>query len=295
MRFGLHALPTRAAVCIASGDMKDHGALEPALAMSIDGASGALDVFDLTRRANAQRVQVREAMRTVVVCGVVRDGKKGVVSGAQILASPGDGESRTDSTGSFLLIIHTDASSVILTARTLGHTPGFRTVVVAGGTSIRWSPASAPRRAVALGACGDGEGVPAQLSSWRYDELMARRAAGWGFFMSGQRNIELEFHRRRAHASTRPAREDEVQQHHRVGADFPMHPERISERFIAPDALIGVWVNGIECTVSQPAKAVPGDLLVAEVIALEVYNEASEIPAEFIGTNYCGVVSVWTK
>jgi hypothetical protein len=69
MRFGLHALPTHAAVCIASGDMKDHGALEPALAMSTDGASGAPDVFDLTRRANAQRVQVREAMRTVVVAG----------------------------------------------------------------------------------------------------------------------------------------------------------------------------------------------------------------------------------
>ena len=70
---------------------------------------------------------------------------------------------------------------------------------------------------------------------------------------------------------------------------------KIAAKFIAPDAKIGVWVNGIERTLSQDAESVLGDLLVAEVIAMEVYNGASQIPAEFTGTNYCGVVSVWTR
>lgn len=69
----------------------------------------------------------------------------------------------------------------------------------------------------------------------------------------------------------------------------------ISDKFIAPGDRIGVWVNGVEQTVTRPAESVLGDLLVAEVIALEVYNGASMIPAEFTSANYCGVVSAWTK
>jgi hypothetical protein len=54
-------------------------------------------------------------------------------------------------------------------------------------------------------------------------------------------------------------------------------------------------VNGFERTLTQGAEVVLGDLLVADVIAMEVYNGATDIPAEYTGTNYCGVVSVWTK
>jgi hypothetical protein len=140
-----------------------------------------------------------------------------------------------------------------------------------------------------------GKGVPAQLSSWRYDELMARRAAGRGFFMVDN---EISSSNSIGDALARaPGLRVKMKYSNTIQSVQISRctPSRISERFIAPDALIGVWVNGVERTVSLPADAVPGDLLVAEVIALAVYNGASEIPAEFIGTNYCGVVSVWTK
>jgi len=51
----------------------------------------------------------------------------------------------------------------------------------------------------------------------------------------------------------------------------------------------------VEQTITRPAESVLGDLLVAEVIAQEVYNGANTVPAEFTSVNYCGVASVWTK
>lgn len=274
-------------------DMNDHRALAPILAMSTDGASGALDVFDLIRPASAPGSPVRAATRAVVVRGVVRDDKDGVVSGVQILASPGEGDTRTDSSGSFALVVHTDASAVILTARALGHTPVFRTVVVAGDTTLRWEPRL---RAVQLLSARvvTGKGVPAQLSAWRYDELMKRRASGRGFFMVGN---EISSSSSIGDALSRaPGVHVKMKYSNTIQGITMSHcTQQVIPGFIAPEALIGVWVNGIERTVAQAAESVLGDLLVAEVIAMEVYNGASAIPAEFTAANYCGVVAVWTK
>ena len=275
-------------------DMNDHRALAPILAMSTDGASGALDVFDLIRPASAPGSPVRAATRAVVVRGVVRDDKDGVVSGVQILASPGEGDTRTDSSGSFALVVHTDASAVILTARALGHTPAFRTVVVAGDTTLRWEPRL---RAVQLLSARvvTEKGVPAQLSAWRYDKMMARRASGRGFFMVGN---EISSSNSIGDALARAPGLSVKMKYSNTILSLSMSrctQRKIASKFIAPDAKIGVWVNGIERTLSQDAESVLGDLLVAEMIAMEVYNGASQIPAEFTGTNYCGVVSVWTR
>lgn len=275
--------------------MNDDRTLAPALAMSTDAGGATVDVFDLTRLASSPGAPAREAVgRTLTVGGVVRDDKDRAVGGAQILASPGDGETRADSTGSFLLVVHTNASAVLLTARALGHTPVFRTALVHGDTAVRWEPRL---RAVQLLSARvvTGKGVPAQLGSWRYDELMARRASGRGFFMVGN---EISSSSSIGDALARAPGLNVKMKYSNTIISIAMSRctrRRISEKYIAPDARIGVWVNGIERTASQAAENVLGDLLVAEVIAMEVYNGASEIPAEYTGANYCGVVSVWTK
>lgn len=69
----------------------------------------------------------------------------------------------------------------------------------------------------------------------------------------------------------------------------------ISEKFIAPEGKIGVWVDGYEQTRTRSAEDVLGELSVIAVIAMEVYRGASEIPGEYTGASYCGVISVWTR
>ena len=274
-------------------DIEADRALVPALEMLADGASGMLDIFDLRAPVSIAGAPPHDVRRVLTLRGVVRDDKERVVSGAQVLASPADGETRTDPSGSFVLVVRTDASAVLLTARALGHTPVFRTIVVAGDTTIRWEPRL---RAVQLLSARmvTGNGVPAQLSSWRYDELMARRASGRGFFMVGN---EISSSSSIGDALSRaPGVHVKMKYGNTIQViTMSQCTPRVIPGFIAPDAKIGVWVNGIERTVSQAAENVLGDLLVAEVIAMEVYNGASQIPAEFTGANYCGVVAVWTK
>ncbi|CAN5230568.1 hypothetical protein BH09GEM1_BH09GEM1_48080 [soil metagenome] len=272
------------------------------LAMTADGATHLVDVFHLVSLpASAGISRGAEVTpftdgpsRSVVVRGTIRDDKGNAVRNAQVVASPGEVEARTDTTGLYSLALHTTANAIVLTARTLGYAPSFKTILTTGDTSIAWEPQL--RRFQLLAArVVTGKGEPAQLSSWRYEELMTRRASGRGFFLVGK---EISSSSAIGDALARAPGLRVKMKYGNTIQSVQMSkctPRRISEQFIAPDALIGVWVNGIERTVSQPAEAVLGDLLVAEVIAIEVYNGVSEIPAEFVGANYCGVVSVWTK
>ena len=275
-------------------DVNDDRALVPALAMSTDGASGLVDVFDLSRLASSPGVPARKAGRTLIVRGVVRDDKEHAVSGAQILASLVDVDARTDSTGRFLLVVRTDASAIVLTARALGHVPAFRTAAVARDTGIYWEPRLRSVQQLAERVVSE-VGLPPELSSWRYDEMMARRARGQGYFIIGK---EIWSSNSIGDALARvPGVRVKMRYGHTI--DNIVIPQcsmqKISERFIAPEGKIGVWVNGYEQTRNQSAEDVLAEFSVGSVIAMEVYRGASEIPAEFTGTRYCGVISVWTR
>ncbi len=278
----------------------------PMLVMTANGGSGPIDVFHLRAPAataamgssvtGAVTAGAKPAVssRAVLVRGLVSDEKGRPVRDVQVTASPGDVESRTDSAGRYLLALRTDANAIVLTARALGYAPVFKTTLTTVDTNIVWEPQL--RRFQLLAArVVTGKGVPAQLSSWRYDELMTRRAQGRGFFMVGN---EISSSSSIGDALARAPGLNVKMKYGNTITSLSMSrctQRVISEKFIAPGDRIGVWVNGIERTVTQAAEAVLGDLLVAEVIALEIYNGASEIPAEFTGANYCGVVSVWTK
>lgn len=292
-------------VSVAWEMTSDHRPI-PTLAMLADGATRSVDVFHLLSLPAPPGMAIAPSgatsggtvpaapTRSVVVRGVVRDEKGQAVPGVQISASPGDAESRTDSAGHYAVVLRTSANAIVLSARALGYAPTFRTTFTERDTDIVWEPQL--RRFQLLAArVVTGKGVPAQLSSWRYDELMARRAEGRGFFLVGN---EISSSNSIGDALSRaPGLIVKMKYSNTITAlSMSRCTQRaISGQFIAPGDLIGVWVNGIEQTLTRPAESVLGDLMVAEVIALEVYNGASMIPAEFTSANYCGVVSAWTR
>ncbi|MEP7001121.1 MAG: carboxypeptidase-like regulatory domain-containing protein [bacterium] len=281
-------------------DVNEEHLLAPTMIMATDGLKQTVDVFDLSASLSSAALSpvastmTPDAKRSVMVRGVVRDDKGISISGAQIIATPGDGETRTDSTGHFEFVVHTAASAIVLTARAIGHTPAFRTTSASGDSAINWEPRL---KAVQLLSARivRGVGVPAELASWRYDELLARRAQGRGFFMVGK---DISSSSSIGDALSRAPGVTVKMKYSNTILGLSMSKctqRRISAKFLAPGDRIGVWLNGNEQTLTQAAEAVLGDLLVADVIAMEVYNGATEIPAEYTGANYCGVVSVWTK
>ena len=282
------------------------GTLAPALAMATDGRSRLVDAFDLSASTVTFATSARSvasssappaspaARPTLLVRGLIRDDKGRAVNAAQILASPGGDETRSDSTGRFTLAVPVDANAAILTARAIGYAPAFHTVVAAGDSGMYWEPRLRSVQQLAERIVRD-VGLPPELSSWRYDEMMARRAKGRGSFMIGK---EIWSSSAMGDAL---ARVPGVRVKMKFGNTIQSivmpqcSMQLISEKFTAPEGKIGVWVDGFEQTRTRSAEDVLGELSVIAVIGMEVYRGASEIPGEYTGASYCGVISVWTR
>ena len=287
--------------------MDEERRLAADLAIVTDGMRRTMDVFDLSAATGSVAVAATartsppaptsaapSAARTLIVRGVVRDEKGRSLREAQILASPAGTDTRADSSGRFVMRVPPGASTTLLTVRAMGYAPVYRIVVATGDTGISWEPRLRSVQQLAERIVREA-GLPARLSSWRYDEMMARRAKGRGYFMLGEEIWSSTA------IGDAIARVPGV--HVRMGHTNNIERilmarcsrQKIAETFIAPEGRIGVWVNGYEQTQALQAEHVLGDLGINEVIAMEVYRGMSEIPAEYASARYCGVISVWTR
>jgi hypothetical protein len=263
------------------------GELTPSMVIATDGRS-RVDAFDV---GSAPRTV---AGRRATVRGIVRDEKGRPLNEAQVLATPDGNDARTDSTGRFVIQVAAGGGGTVLTVRALGYAPAFRTVRATADSAIFWEPRLRSVQMLAERVVRE-TGLPQELSSWRYDEMMARRARGVGYFMIGQ-EIWSSFAIGDALARVPGVR---VKMRYGHTIDNIVMPrcsmQKISATSIAPANKIGVWVNGFEQTQNQEAEDVLGEFTAVSVVAMEVYRGMSEIPGEFASSRYCGVISLWTR
>ena len=279
--------------------MDEERRLAADVAIATDGLQRTMDVFDLSGATGARVARAATSAspsggQSVLVRGVVRDEKGRPLRDAQILASPAGTDTRADSSGRFVLRVPPGASTTLLTARAIGYAPVYRVVVATGDTGISWEPRLRSVQQLAERIVR-AAGLPARLSSWRYDEMMARRAKGRGYFMLGE-EIWSSTAIGDAIARVPGVR---VRMGHTNNIELIVMArcsrQKISDRFLAPEGRIGVWVNGYEQTQALTAELVLADIGINEVIAMEVYRGMSEMPAEYASARYCGVISVWTR
>jgi hypothetical protein len=161
------------------------GQLAPSMVIATDGRSRQVDAFDMSASTRTAAAAPSVVARMSIVRGVVRDEKERPLNHAQILASPDGNDTRTDSTGRFLIQVAAGGGGTVLTVRALGYAPAFRTVRAMADSAIFWEPRLRSVQLLAERVVRE-TGLPQELSSWRYDEMMARRAKGVGYFMIGQ-------------------------------------------------------------------------------------------------------------
>jgi hypothetical protein len=274
----------------------------PEFAVIDEGAAGRATIFDVgTAPASAPPVRAADApaLRVRSLAGTVRDGRGVPLANVEILSAPDDQRIRTDSLGRYALTV-VGNGAVLLTARAMGFAPAYHAVAPTSDSVSVWDPRLRSIQQLAARTVR-ASGMPFGLSSWRYDDVLARRAKGVGKFLVGD---EIWSTTGVGDALNRVP-----------GITVIMGPGGLINKIRmvrcnnaqVSDGRIGLFVDGFERTsqssivqqgsasTTLTAEQLLSELQVREIMAIEVYRGRGEIPAEFANPRYCAVIALWMR
>ena len=233
-------------------------------------------------RANAQ----------AVITGHVRDTSGRALPGAQVLLEGAGRETRTDSSGKYLMSVA--AESYTVQFRHLGYGPLTRRAKLTRGATTVVDAILAPGEVPQLDTLEVRAPRPRGLGREAFEE---RRALGLGKFIDSTQLRRMEGRRMsdvlrdqgvRVWATKGP-----------VAAYYAANPIKMTING-QPECFMSVILDGVTLYRARSRGATPPDIsrdfLILNLEAVEVYRGSAQTPLEFASYDLdCGVLVLWTR
>ena len=263
--------------------------------------------FDATLPDTVPPVRPSPGGQTAVatfVRGVVRNRQGQALAGIEVFTADGSASTTSDARGAYRLAITIPPNGTLVTTRRLGWAPEFRKVLREEGNTIEWSP-ELESTAVLATQLVRATGLPDELRSFRYNDLLVRRSKGIGQFFIGEEIWSAV------------SIGDVINRARGIRARFT-HGSNLSG-FVVPSCpptagAVGVFINGIDETglstlqrldvgaqtvsiagSTNPAAQALSNYVTSAIIGIEIFIGRTQLPAEFGDPRYCAVISLWTR
>ena len=227
-----------------------------------------------------------------VIKGSVQDSSGRPLVGVQVTLEGTGRETRTDSSGRYLLSVAPETYSVRF--RQLGYGPLTRRAQLIRGASTVVDAVLAPGDVPQLDTVEVRAIRPRGLGREGFDE---RRALGLGKFLDSAQLRTMEG--RKLHDVLRDQGVRIWQTKGRYNANFASNPIKLTMSG-QPECYMSVILDGVAIYRARSRTEVPPDFsrdfMIMSLESVEVYRGAAQTPLEFSGYDLdCGVIVMWTR